>query len=113
VFRANMGFHPNGFVDCLVTNQSAAGARLQVASGIGIPNDFVLRRDFDGVELPCHVIWRTARQLGVKFNAQAQQELARVGASSEPSNLFPTSRTFAEQSRRSETAKPRWWKVWR
>ena len=112
MFRPNMGFHPNGVVDCLVTNLSVAGARLQVASGIGIPNDFVLRRDFDGVELPCHVIWRTARQLGVKFNPQAQPELASVGASSESSNLFPTSDTFAEQRERSETAKPPWWKVW-
>ncbi len=96
MFRPNTGFHPNGVVDCLVTNLSSAGARLQVASGIGIPNDFVLRRDFDGVELPCFVIWRTGRQLGVKFNAQAQ----------------PKSNTIAEQSECSEPAKEHWWKVW-
>jgi len=112
MFRPNMGFHPNGVVDCLVTNLSVAGARLQVASGIGIPNDFVLRRDFDGVELPCHVIWRSGRQLGVKFNAQAQPKLAHVGARLGPSNLFPTSDTFAQQSEHSKTAKQSWWKMW-
>ena len=112
MFRADMGFHLDGVVDCFVKNLSPMGARLQVASVIGIPSDFVLRIDFDDVELPCHVIWRSGRQLGVKFNAQAQPKLAHVGARLGPSNLFPTSDTFAQQSEHSKTAKPSWWKMW-
>jgi hypothetical protein len=40
-FHRNGGIHHNG-VNCWVRNLSPAGARLEVASQIGIPNDFVL-----------------------------------------------------------------------
>jgi hypothetical protein len=113
-FRGNGGFHPNGVIDCQVANLSPTGARLQVASQIGIPDDFVLWIEFDDVKVPCRVIWRTARHMGVEFNTQAQPGLAHAGASSATSALFPTSSNSAGplgQSERSATAKPRW-KVW-
>jgi PilZ domain len=56
----------SGF-DCRVRNISAAGACLEVASQIGIPDDFVLVVESDHVKQPCHVIWRTATRLGVEF----------------------------------------------
>jgi len=56
-------------VDCRVRNLSPAGACLEVASQVGIPNEFVLVVDVDHVKMPCHVIWRTATRLGVEFNA--------------------------------------------
>jgi len=56
-------------VDCRVRNLSPAGACLEVASQVGIPNEFVLVVDIDHVKMPCHVIWRTATRLGVEFNA--------------------------------------------
>jgi hypothetical protein len=112
MFRPDMGFHLDGVVDCFVKNLSPMGARLQVASVIGIPKEFVLRIDFDDVELPCHIIWRSGRHLGVKFNAQAQPELAQVGARLGSSSLFSTPDTFAQQSEHSKTARPSWWKVW-
>jgi len=58
-----------GGVDCRVRNLSPAGACLEVASQVGIPNEFVLVVDIDHVKMPCHVIWRTATRLGVEFNA--------------------------------------------
>ena len=49
-------------------NLSPIGACLEVASQIGIPDDFVLVVETDHVKAPCHVIWRTATRLGVEFN---------------------------------------------
>ncbi|MGH6726387.1 MAG: PilZ domain-containing protein [Pseudolabrys sp.] len=54
-------------LDCRVRNLSGAGACLEVASQIGIPDEFVLVVDADHVKSPCHVIWRTATRLGVAF----------------------------------------------
>jgi hypothetical protein len=76
MFHGKDGFHRSGSVDCWVRNLSLAGARLEVASQIGIPDDFVLWIEFDELTQPCHVIWRTATRLGVKFNTQAQPGLA-------------------------------------
>jgi PilZ domain len=55
--------------DCRVRNISAAGACLEVASQIGIPDDFVLVVESDHVKQPCRVIWRTATRIGVAFRA--------------------------------------------
>lgn len=62
----------DGGFDCRVRNLSPAGACLEVASQIGIPDDFVLVVDIDHVRSPCHVVWRTATRLGVEFSAQQQ-----------------------------------------
>jgi hypothetical protein len=75
-FHSDGGFYQNGGVNCWVRNLSPAGARLEVASQIGIPDDFVLWIEPDELTLSCHVIWRTTTRLGVKFNARAQPELA-------------------------------------
>lgn len=60
-------FNVDGGVDCRVRNMSPVGACLEVASQIGIPDDFVLVVETDHVRMPCHVIWRTATRLGVAF----------------------------------------------
>jgi hypothetical protein len=62
-------FNRDGGVDCRVRNLSPAGACLEVASQIGIPDEFVLVVEIDQVNAPCHVIWRTATRLGVEFTA--------------------------------------------
>lgn len=62
-------FNNAGGIDCRVRNFSPAGACLEVASQIGIPDAFTLAIEFDHVRLPCHVIWRTATRLGVVFTA--------------------------------------------
>ena len=70
-------FNRAGGVDCRVRNLSPVGACLEVASQIGIPDEFVLVVEVDHVKAPCHVIWRTATRLGVEFDAAAA---ARAGA---------------------------------
>ena len=57
-------------IDCRVRNLSAGGACLEVASQIGIPDDFVLVIEADHLKQPCHVIWRSTTRLGVTFTAE-------------------------------------------
>jgi PilZ domain len=69
-FKAGtIAFSRAGGFDCRVRNISAAGACLEVASQIGIPDDFVLVVESDHVKQPCHVVWRTATRLGVEFRS--------------------------------------------
>jgi hypothetical protein len=75
-------FNRNSGVDCRVRNLSPVGACLEVASQLGIPNEFVLVVEADHVKTSCHVIWRTATRLGVAFNTQLQPEFADTGTSS-------------------------------
>jgi hypothetical protein len=56
-------------IDCRVRNLSPEGACLEVASQVGIPNDFTLVVDSERLTQPCHVIWRTATRMGVEFAA--------------------------------------------
>jgi hypothetical protein len=77
-----IAFNKDSGFDCRVRNLSPIGACLEVASQVGIPDDFVLVVESDHVKSPCHVIWRTATRLGVEFNAQGQPELAQVEAGS-------------------------------
>ena len=69
-FKAGtIAFSRAGGFDCRVRNISPAGACLEVASQIGIPDDFVLVVESEHVKQPCRVIWRTATRLGVEFRA--------------------------------------------
>ena len=113
-FLSNNGLHPNGVVDCCVTNLSPVGARLQVASQIGIPNDFVLVTDFDDVEVPCRVIWRTDTLLGVEYKAKPRERPLGASVTSASADLLPPPSTPAGplvRSQHSGTPKPRW-KMW-
>ncbi len=62
-------FNQDSSIDCRVRNLSLVGACLEVASQLGIPNDFVLVIDVDHLKQTCHVIWRTATRMGVTFSA--------------------------------------------
>ncbi len=53
-------------IDCTVRNLSSAGASLNVASPIGIPDTFDLVLD-DASVRPCLVTWRKATRIGVVF----------------------------------------------
>jgi len=64
----SINFNRAGGVDCRVRNLSPIGACLEVASQIGIPDNFVLVVKSDRLKVPCHVIWRTGTRLGVFFN---------------------------------------------
>ena len=65
----SISFNRAAGIDCRVRNLSPAGACLEVASQLGVPDDFVLVVESDHVHKPCHVIWRTATRLGVEFSA--------------------------------------------
>jgi hypothetical protein len=67
--RGSISFNRAAGIDCRVRNLSPAGACLEVASQVGIPDDFVLVIEHDHLREPCHVIWRTALRLGVEFQA--------------------------------------------
>ncbi len=58
----------NGFstIQCTVRNLSDTGARLQVASILGIPDGFQLAMD-DGRKFDCAIAWRKETELGVSF----------------------------------------------
>jgi hypothetical protein len=57
-----------GAIDCIVRNLSNTGAALDVTSPIGIPDRFTLVLPTDGLHMPCHVVWRKQRRLGVAFD---------------------------------------------
>ena len=68
----HIAFNRASTIDCRVRNLSPAGACLEVANQVGIPDDFMLVIDSDHMKQPCHVIWRTATRMGVEFKpAQA------------------------------------------
>jgi hypothetical protein len=67
----SISFNRAGGIDCRVRNLSPAGACLEVASQVGIPEDFVLVVESDHLKQQCHVVWRTATRLGVAFKAAA------------------------------------------
>ena len=52
--------------DCTVRNHSEAGAKLIVASIIGIPQHFGLTMH-DGRAYQCETIWHTETEIGVRF----------------------------------------------
>ena len=53
-------------IDCTIRDRSPTGAKLRVASVVGIPDRFTL--DAGGTEhLSCSVVWRTASGVGVSF----------------------------------------------
>ena len=54
-------------IDCVVRNLSDTGATLEVASPIGIPDEFDLVFKGDGSVRPCRVTWRKETKIGVDF----------------------------------------------
>jgi hypothetical protein len=60
-------FNNGAAYDCRVRNLSAAGAMLEVAGQLGIPEEFTLVIDADHFRQNCRVIWRTTTRLGVAF----------------------------------------------
>jgi len=55
-----------GSIDCTVRNLSETGAALDVTSPVGIPAECVL--EIDGNLLPCRVVWRKEKRIGVHFD---------------------------------------------
>jgi hypothetical protein len=68
VLKAGMIEFGGGAIDCTVRNMSEAGAALDVASPVGIPDRFGLILPAEGRRLPCHVVWRKEKRIGVAFD---------------------------------------------
>lgn len=60
-------FNKGAAYDCRVRNLSPAGAMLEVAGQLGIPEAFTLVIEADHFRQDCRVIWRTTSRLGVAF----------------------------------------------
>jgi PilZ domain len=54
-------------IDCTVRNLSPAGACLNVASAVGIPERFDVLFDADHSVRPCRMVWHKEKQIGVEF----------------------------------------------
>ena len=65
----HIAFNRAGTIDCRVRNLSVLGAGLEVASQIGIPDEFVLLVEHGGINQRCRVVWRNATHMGVEFIA--------------------------------------------
>jgi hypothetical protein len=57
-----------GTIDCMVRELSITGAALEVPNPIGIPASFTLMVPGDGLQLRCHIVWRTEYRMGVAFD---------------------------------------------
>ena len=55
--------------DCTIRNLSETGAALEVISPLGIPERFTLVVEDDHRHLPCRIIWRKEKRIGVHFEA--------------------------------------------
>jgi hypothetical protein len=56
-----------GGVDCTIRNLSKTGAMLNVATPIGLPEQFTLLIQKTAQHQSCRVIWRAEKQIGVVF----------------------------------------------
>ena len=64
--RGTLAFGGGG-VDCSVRNHSDSGARVDIASPIGVPQNFLLVIEADQFIRRCRSVWNNDRQLGVAF----------------------------------------------
>lgn len=55
-------------ITCMVRNMSNTGAALDVTSPDLIPEHFTLVFDSEGRHVPCHIVWRKEKRIGVAFD---------------------------------------------
>jgi hypothetical protein len=68
VLKAGSISFGGGTIDCTVRNISDTGAALEVVTPLFIPDRFKLIVQSDGLDRPCHVVWRRERRMGVAFD---------------------------------------------
>lgn len=65
-------------IDCVVRRISDDGATIELESGIGIPEHFLLSIISEGVVLPCRQMWQSEKQIGVTFETQQAADAATI-----------------------------------
>jgi hypothetical protein len=55
--------------DCTVRNLSVTGAMIEIRTSDIIPHEIILDILSRGARIPCHVVWRHYRRLGVAFDS--------------------------------------------
>lgn len=66
--HGTLAFHDGGTVDCTVRNVSSDGARIDVASPVGLPPSFTLVIETDQFMRRCHPVWGSDISIGVAFD---------------------------------------------
>jgi PilZ domain len=56
-----------GAIHCTVRNVSDAGATLEVVTPLFIPDRFKLIIQSDGLNRPCHIVWRKEHAWGLRL----------------------------------------------
>jgi hypothetical protein len=64
-----ISFGGGAAIDCTIRNLSKTGAALEVISPVGIPARFTLVIEADHIHVPCRVVWRKEKRIGVHFEA--------------------------------------------
>ena len=64
-----ISFGGGAAIDCTIRNLSKTGAALEVISPVGIPARFTLVIEADNLHLPCRVVWRKEKRIGIHFEA--------------------------------------------
>ncbi|MGX9393829.1 PilZ domain-containing protein [Nitrobacteraceae bacterium UC4446_H13] len=54
-------------IQCKLHDISTTGAALIAETSAGVPERFTLAIPEDGLQLPCHVVWRKEFRIGVRF----------------------------------------------
>ena len=65
--QGTLAFSSGGGTDCMVRNLSESGARIEIASPVGLPASFTLVIPADRFLRHCHAVWSADRRIGVAF----------------------------------------------
>jgi len=66
--RGTLALSSGGGLDCTVRNISQPGARIDIASPVGVPEVFTLVIEADHFMRPCRSVWSSEKQIGVAFD---------------------------------------------
>jgi hypothetical protein len=57
-----------GAINCMVRNLSNTGAALDLSSELEVPEHFTLVLPAEGRHIPCRIVWRKDRRIGIAFD---------------------------------------------
>jgi hypothetical protein len=66
--RGTLAFNGGGGLDCTVRNISQRGARIDIASPVGVPKVFTLVIVADHFMRRCRAVWSSEQRIGVTFD---------------------------------------------